>query len=66
MFYQLKVWLGILLLYSFVIHNGVTNMISFLKSKKKTKSNMGFDRGLKTAYNFVVVWNVKAQYSRKK
>ena len=26
---------------------------------------MGFDRGLKTAYNFVVVWNVKAQYSRK-
>ena len=66
MFYQLKVWLGILLLYSFVIHDGVANMISFLKSKKKTKSNMGFDRGLKTAYNFVVVWNVKAQYSRKK
>ena len=23
---------------------------------------MGFDRGLKTAYNIVVVWNVKAQY----
>ena len=37
------------------MHDGVANMISFLKSKKKTKSNMSFDRGLKTAYNFVVV-----------
>ena len=68
MFYQLKVWLGIWLIYSFVLHDGVANNYDnlFLKSKKETKSNMGFDRGLRTAYNIVVVWNVKAQYSRKK